>query len=142
MPSHIFTRVGYWKESVAANTASGRPPRPATKPTINCTRMDYLVYAYLQLGQDTKREAIIDEMRGGQRIRPRRLLPALLRWLSSPARYVIERGDWTLRRVSGPAEQFAYVDAITYFTRAIGAARCGKSGGRESGHRKICRNSR
>ena len=54
MPSHIFTRVGYWQESIDSNMASGRAAKAAGDFHEQLHAMDYLVYAYLQLGQDKK----------------------------------------------------------------------------------------
>src|SRR5438046_8286872 len=64
MPSHIFTRVGYWKESISSNTESARAAKASNEAHDQLHAMVYLVYAYLQTGQDTKAEAVIDEMRG------------------------------------------------------------------------------
>src|SRR5205085_7341661 len=58
MPSHIFTRVGYWNESIAANTASARAAKASKEANDQLHAMDYLVYAYLQLGQDAKARAV------------------------------------------------------------------------------------
>ena len=87
--------------------------------------MDYMVYAYLQLGQDKKASAVVDEMNAVTGINPGASVgPYAL--AVSPARYMIERGDW-----KGAAElqvrpsQFAYADAMTHFARALGAARSG-----------------
>ena len=55
MPSHTFTRVGYWKESIASNTDSARSAKDGKDFDEQLHAMDYLVYAYLQLGQDKKR---------------------------------------------------------------------------------------
>src|SRR6266478_10201896 len=52
MPSHIFTRVGYWKESIALNTVSARVAKADKEPIDQLHAMDYLIYAHLQLGQD------------------------------------------------------------------------------------------
>src|SRR6185437_8898387 len=52
MPSHIFTRVGYWKESIAANTASVQAAKASKEVGDQLHGQDYLVYAYLQLGRD------------------------------------------------------------------------------------------
>src|SRR5262249_33449846 len=52
MPSHIFTRVGYWKESIAANEASVRAAKADKAATEQLHGQDYMVYAYLQLAQD------------------------------------------------------------------------------------------
>jgi tetratricopeptide (TPR) repeat protein len=87
--------------------------------------MDYLVYAYLQLAQDSKAHAVIEEMNAVTGFNPNvRGAPFAL--AASPARYMVERGDW-----KGAAElqvrpsPHAFVDAITHFARALGAARSG-----------------
>src|SRR2546421_1160548 len=66
MPSHIFTRVGYWKESIAANLASVRAAKTDKEWDDGMHGMDYLVYAYLQLGQDKEARAVADEMSATQ----------------------------------------------------------------------------
>src|SRR5262245_37402186 len=62
MPSHIFTRVGYWKDSIAANQASVRAAKAEKGYGDQLHGQDYMVYAYLQLGQDKEARAVIDEM--------------------------------------------------------------------------------
>jgi hypothetical protein len=62
MPSHIFTRVGYWKESIASNAASVRAARADKAASDQLHGQDYMVYAYLQLAQDKNARAVIDEM--------------------------------------------------------------------------------
>jgi hypothetical protein len=62
MPSHIFTRVGYWKESIAANSASARAAKEGKEWHDQLHAMDYLVYAHLQLAQDKEARGVIDEM--------------------------------------------------------------------------------
>src|SRR5205823_5203571 len=62
MPSHIFTRVGYWKESIASNIASARAAKADKEWDDGMHGMDYLVYAHLQLGQDKEARAVVDEM--------------------------------------------------------------------------------
>ena len=64
MPSHIFTRVGYWKESIGSNMESARAAKAGNEGHDQLHAMDYLVYAYLQTGQDAKAQAAIEEMRG------------------------------------------------------------------------------
>ena len=68
MPSHIFTRVGYWQESIDSNMASGRFAKAAGDFHEQLHAMDYLVYAYLQLGQDKKAGDVVEEMNDGQRL--------------------------------------------------------------------------
>src|SRR5205814_5928120 len=62
MPSHIFTRVGYWKESIAANTESARIAKLDAEQHDQAHGMDYLVYAHLQLAQDKRAKAVADEL--------------------------------------------------------------------------------
>ena len=124
MPSHIFTRVGLWKDSVAANLASVQAAKADKSPGDQMHGQDYLVYAYLQLDQDKNARAVIDDMVvstfGPDAFGAHFALAA------SPARYMVERGDW-----KGAAElqvrpnKFPHVMAITYFARALGAARSG-----------------
>jgi tetratricopeptide (TPR) repeat protein len=62
MPSHIFTRVGYWKESIAANIASVKAAKADKEAIDSLHAMDYMVYAYLQLGRDREARSVVDEM--------------------------------------------------------------------------------
>ena len=62
MPSHIFTRVGYWKESIASNSASARAAKAGKEPHDQLHAMDYLVYAHLQVAQDKEARAVMEEM--------------------------------------------------------------------------------
>src|SRR5947207_14460168 len=61
MPSHIFTRVGYWTESVASNVEAARVAKESKDLHGQLHAMDYLVYDDLQLGQDEKAKTVIDE---------------------------------------------------------------------------------
>src|SRR5204862_7748734 len=61
MPSHIFTRVGYWKESIASNIASVSAAKADKQGDDQLHGMDYMVYAYLKLGQDGKAKAVVAE---------------------------------------------------------------------------------
>ena len=68
MPSHIFTRVGYWKESIASNTASARAAKEGKDFDEQLHAMDYMVYAYLQLGAGPEGANVVAEMNGRQRL--------------------------------------------------------------------------
>ncbi len=124
MPSHIFTRVGYWKESIASNIASLRAAKADKEWDDGMHGMDYLVYAHLQLGQDKAARGVVDEMLATEGYK--RFAGYYAR-AASQARYVVERGDW-----KGAAElqvqpsPIAYADAVTHFARALGAARSGQ----------------
>lgn len=125
MPSHIFTRVGYWKESIASNAASANAAKAARESHEQLHAMDYQVYAYLQVAQDKEARDVVEEMIaiGGYNPNVRTGFFAVA---ASEARYAIERGDWRAAAdLFLRPSRFAYVDAITHFGRALGAARSG-----------------
>jgi tetratricopeptide (TPR) repeat protein len=125
MPSHIFTRVGYWQESIDSNMASGRSAQAAGDFHEQLHAMDYMVYAYLQLGKDKKAGDVVEAMTTVTGF-TETAMPGPYARAASPARYAIERGDWkaaaALEVRPSPLPQ---VQAITYFARAVGAARSG-----------------
>jgi hypothetical protein len=127
MPSHIFTRVGYWKESVESNRNAAKLAKAGKEGDDELHASDYMVYAYLQLARDREAREVIESMGAIAGYNPdRNTGPFAL--AASPARFAVERGDW-----SGAAQlqlrpsKFGYVDAITHFARALGAARSGNS---------------
>jgi tetratricopeptide (TPR) repeat protein len=125
MPSHIFTRVGYWKESIDSNAVSLRVAKEAKEPHEQLHAMDYQVYAYLQLGQDQKAKAVIDEMTAVAGFTETYFVgPYAL--AASPARYALERADWKAAAdLTVRPSPLANIQAITHFARALGAARSG-----------------
>ena len=125
MPSHIFTRVGYWTESIASNAEAARAAKESKDFHDQLHAMDYLVYANLQLGQDAKAKAVIDEMMTINGF-TETFLPGPYALAISPARYAVERGDWkTAAELQVRPSPLAQVQAITHFARALGAARSG-----------------
>ncbi len=124
MPSHIFTRVGYWKESIAANKASVQAAKASNELGDQMHGEDYMVYAYLQLGQDKEARAIVDDI---EAMKPDPdAFGAAFSQAAAPARYAVERGDWAgAANLEVKPSKFPHVMAITYFARAIGAARSG-----------------
>src|SRR5271167_2886088 len=92
MPSHIFTRVGYWKESIAANLASVRASQAGHDVGEQLHASDYLVYAYLQRGQDANARRVVDKVEATQ-VDPDSFGGAFSR-AAAPARYMVGRGDW------------------------------------------------
>ena len=126
MPSHIYTRVGYWKESIASNTASVRAAKAEKEGSSQMHGWDYMVYAHLQLGQDKEARAVIDEMSQFTGFGPN-VFPAHFALAASPARHAVERGDWSAAaQLQVRPNRFNQVMAITHFARALGAARSGK----------------
>jgi hypothetical protein len=137
MPSHTFTRVGYWQESIDANVAAAKSARAegATSEELHAT--DYQAYAYLQMGRDraaAQAVAALPEM--ALRFDPQKVTAAappaagFFALAAVPARYALERGAWAeaskLELYRGP---LAWADAMTWFARAIGAARSGDAAG-------------
>jgi tetratricopeptide (TPR) repeat protein len=125
MPSHIFTRVGYWKESIASNKVAQRVAKESSDFHDQLHAMDYQVYAYLQLGQDKQAKAVLDEMTTVAGFTETFLVgPYAL--AVSPARYAVERGDWkAASELQVRPSPLAHVQAMTHFARALGAARSG-----------------
>jgi tetratricopeptide (TPR) repeat protein len=126
MPSHIFTRVGYWDESIASNIQAARVAKEAKDFHDQLHAMDYQVYANLQLGQDAKAKALIDEMAAATGL-TETYLPGPYALAASPARFAIERGDWkAASELQVRPSPLAQVQALTHFARALGAARIGR----------------
>src|SRR5262249_10393005 len=125
MPSHIFTRVGYWQESIDSNAVSQRVAKEASDFHHQLHAMDYQVYAYLQQGQDATAHAVRDDMATVKGF-TEAFLPGPYALAVSPARYAIERADWKAAAfLDVRPSPLAQVQAITYFARALGAARSG-----------------
>jgi tetratricopeptide (TPR) repeat protein len=86
--------------------------------------MDYLVYAYLQLANDTEAQTVVDEAPGVQANKQIRITPYAL--AAIPARYAIERSAWNeAAQLEVRETRFPYTAALTHFARALGAARSG-----------------
>jgi hypothetical protein len=93
MPSHIYTRVGYWKQSVDSNAASVKAAKAEKSVGNYLHAQDYMVYAHLQLGQDKQAGAVIDEMMQETDFKAA-VRAAHYALAASPARFAVERGDW------------------------------------------------
>jgi tetratricopeptide (TPR) repeat protein len=123
MPSHIFTRLGLWDESIRTNRrAADLEPTPGGK----AHPLDYMVYAFLQKGQDDAALAALKEIGGN--ITGDYIAGTLGYYnpFAMPARYALERDDWksaaALVVVASPAPEAV---AVTHFAKGLGAARSG-----------------
>jgi tetratricopeptide (TPR) repeat protein len=125
MPSHIFSRVGAWTESVAANRRSAAVARKSNEPDDALHAMDYMAYADLQLARDGDARKTQDEARTLTGLNPARATgPYAL--AAMPARYAVERGAWAEAAQLVPVPtKFPFTEAMTHFARALGAARLG-----------------
>jgi tetratricopeptide (TPR) repeat protein len=125
MPSHIYTRVGYWKESIDSNMASVKAAKAEKSVGNYLHAQDYMVYAHLQLGQDKKARAVMDEMMRETDFKAT-VSAADYALAASPARYAVERGDWKdASQLPVRQSTFNWVMAVSHFARALGAARSG-----------------
>ena len=125
MPSHIFTRVGAWEDSATTNLRSAAAAVKGGEPNEAYHASDYAVYAYLQLARDADAKRTMEEALKVTGYNPAiRTAPYAI--AAMPARYVVERGAWREAMQLQPiATKHPYTDAITYFARALGAARSG-----------------
>jgi hypothetical protein len=124
MPSHTFTRVGSWKESIETNTRSAEAARKSQGVGEELHALDYQAYAYLQIAQDTAAKAVVDH--AGEIGDPAAGPANSFAIAAIPARYALERGAWTEAAALTPRPaNTPYTEAITAFARAIGAARSG-----------------
>jgi hypothetical protein len=134
MPSHTFTRVGYWRESVDTNIKSEQTALQQNVVGEALHAMDYQAYAYLQMAQDHMARAVLDRMvpvaakldlnAMGGAAAP---VAGLYARNAIAARYALERGVWAeAAALHSPASPFPQVDAITHYARALGAARSGQ----------------
>jgi tetratricopeptide (TPR) repeat protein len=133
MPSHTFTRVGSWQESIDTNIASGTVARREGSVAEELHTMDYRAYAYLQTGQDAAARGILDALPEVKtRFNPDAIGSAapgsagVFALAAIPARYALERGAWAeaAKLVPQPS-RYPYADALTYFAKALGAAHTG-----------------
>jgi tetratricopeptide (TPR) repeat protein len=128
MPSHIFTRLGLWQDSIASNLASVVATRESVEMHMGGAShqlhaMDYLVYAYLQCGQESDARKIIEELHSIPGMTADDLSYPLTEF---PARYVLELHGWSEAAALEIPRGVSLGDHATIFwARAIGAARSG-----------------
>ena len=125
MPSHVYSMMGMWQESIAANQAA------LAVAKAYAHAMDFMVYAYLQGAQDSAAHRLVDQSAALQRAQTPdgnptgAVLAGYTAVAAIPARYVLERGAWAEAAALQPRKTNLVADAMTYFVRAMGAARRG-----------------
>jgi hypothetical protein len=133
MPSHTFTRVGMWEESVNTNKRSMEAALATGSIAEALHASDYAMYAYLQMGKETEAKAILDGLPAlAARFDPNAITGAapgsagVFALAAIPARWVLERSAWAEAAALEPkATAFPYAEAMTYFARAVGASHIG-----------------
>jgi len=122
MPSHIYSMVGLWEESIASN-ASALEIQPDYYHAA-----DFAVYAHLQLSQDAKATALAEKsiVTADRGDRPINFVNFTAK-NAMPARYVLERADWAgAAALPLKTSQYPQADSLTHLTRGLGMARSGK----------------
>ena len=140
MPSHIFTRVGAWADSAATNRRGADVAKKNNGPNdlIDAFHAaDYMTYAYLQLGRVEAARKVLEEFRATTRPNPAIFVGPYAEAMM-PARAALERGEWSAAaQLPSLESRFAFVEAITTFSRALGAARKGDAAAAEQEAAKL-----
>ncbi len=125
MPSHIFTRLGLWDDSITSNEAARVAAHAQGDLGEELHAMDYLTYAYLQRGRDADAERVVSQLRAvgpmlGKEFKVGYAATAM------PVRLAIERQRWSDAAILAPLPDSApHVAAIAYWARAVAHARSG-----------------
>ena len=137
MPSHIFTRLGMWDESIAANRASAEASRAysairhrdATEAE-ELHALDYMAYSYLQEAQDAEAKKIVDLAAKVKKTNPELEFSAAYALAAIPTRYAFERNDWAAAaNLAIPNlphwSSFPFMEALIEYGHALGRAHTG-----------------
>jgi hypothetical protein len=145
MPSHIFTRLGMWQESIDSNRAANAAALAYVRKSLGpdafdgetVHTMDYLEYAYLQTAQDQQAKEVVDELMSFRKgDNPN--LPMAYAVAAIPVRFALERRDWQTAaalsppQIGFPLERFPWAEAMISFGRALGEARTGNITGAQA----------
>jgi tetratricopeptide (TPR) repeat protein len=145
MPSHIFTRLGMWQQSIDSNRAAHAAAVAYVRKTLGpesfdsetVHTMDYLEYAYLQTAQDQAAKEVVDQL-SSFRHSAAPNLPMAYAVAAIPVRYALERRDWQAAAalsepaIGFPLERFPWAEAMIVYARAMGDARTGNIAGAET----------
>jgi len=135
MPSHIFTRLGIWKESIESNLLSAESSRCYAEAAAltgsyfeELHAMDYLVYAYLQKGDNTNAKKQYNQIKNLKAFYPSAIAGAIFPITAIPARLALENRNWKqaanleLQEIDLNWEEFPWQKAIHHFAKALGAS--------------------
>ena len=139
MPSHIFSRLGLWQESIDSNIAAAAAAEQATKANLGDANyqlhaMDFLEYAYLQSGRKADARHVIDQVASVPGASAGQISDHLATFR---ARYALETHDWKMAAALEPPSGALYVQDTTWWARAIGAARSGDTAGAQADVEKL-----
>src|SRR6516162_11265288 len=132
MPSHTYSMLGLWRQSVESNTKSRARAQeqaarlwPGAAHPSEPHHLDFAEYALLQMGKEQDARHLRDESNAIKKL-GFEFLGSYTGLAAVPARFALERQAWNEAAVLEPrSSQFPQAEAITYFARAIGSARGG-----------------
>ena len=140
MPSHIFTRLGLWKESIKSNIDSAQSAvcyAESVNPDANWVSeihaLDYLVYAYLQLGDNQKAKLELTKMNEIKEVFPSDHFASAYALIAVPCRLAIENKNWDLAaklelpKTNLDWEKADWPVAMLHFSRALGFSNLGET---------------
>ena len=128
MPSHIFTRLGLWDDSIASNLAAREAAHRQGDTGEELHAMDYLEYAYLQSGRDKDAAQVIQDLKTMPELNAGDFKVGYAS-TAMPIRYAVERGQWSEAAGMVPAAGAPpHVAAIAVWARGLGLARTGHAG--------------
>jgi tetratricopeptide (TPR) repeat protein len=123
MPSHIFTRLGLWDDSIASNRAARAAAQEQGDLGEELHAMDYLTYAYLQRGRYAEAEQLLAEVRSMTNIRASEFKEGYAA-TAMPVRFAVERRAWdSATLLEARPESRPHVAALVYWARALGRTR-------------------
>jgi hypothetical protein len=127
MPSHIFTRLGLWQDSITSNLAAREAAHQQGDAGEELHAMDYLVYAYLQSGRDQDATQVIQQLKNMPKLNQNDFIIAYAA-TAMPVRYAVERDQWAeAADIVPPAGAPPHVVAIAVWARGLGLARSGRA---------------
>jgi tetratricopeptide (TPR) repeat protein len=135
MPSHIYSILGRWEDSIRSNQAAVKASRDyAAKNAAGTTfaqephAQDFMAYAYLQLGKDSEARRVVGELQAVAKFSGARNYGRDTGMMAPASRYVLERAAWSeAANLAVPPDLYTYAEAIPRFTRAVGAAKTGNA---------------
>jgi tetratricopeptide (TPR) repeat protein len=127
MPSHIFTRLGLWDDSITSNLAAREAAHRLGDTGEELHAMDYLVYAYLQCGRDKDAAQVIQQLKDMQNPKAPDFKISYAS-TAMPIRYAVERSQWAdAAAIAAPNDAPPQVAAIAVWARGMGLARTGRA---------------
>ena len=134
MPSHIYSILGRWEDSIRSNQAAVKASReyaaknaPGTTFAQEPHAQDFMAYAYLQLGQDREAKRVIEELAAVTKFSGARNYGRDTGQAAPAVRYVLERAAWSeAPALTVKTDAYTYAQAMPRFVRAIAASRLGK----------------